>query len=105
VLASWSLAPAFDVTCAYNPAGRWTGSHQMTINGKRDEFTLEDLRTCAATAGLKRGRADTVLDEVRTVVQRWPTYAEQAGVWPRQREQIRSALRLDFPRTGAAAET
>ncbi len=101
----WSLAPAFDVTYAYNPAGHWTGSHQMTINGKRDGFTLEDFRTCAATAGLKRGRAETMLDEVRTVVQRWPTYAEQAAVWPRQRDQIRAALRLDFPRTDPATRS
>jgi serine/threonine-protein kinase HipA len=77
----------------------------MTINGKRDGFTLEDLRTCAATAGLKRGRAETLLDEVRTVVQRWPRYAEQAGVWPRQRDQIRSALRLDFSRKDSAARS
>ncbi len=101
----WSLAPAFDVTYAYNPVGHWTGSHQMTINGKRDGFTLEDFRTCATTAGLKRGRAEALLDEVRTVVQRWPRYAEQAGVWPRQRDQIRSALRLDFPRKDSAARS
>ena len=91
----WSLAPAFDVTYAYNPEGRWTRTHQMTINGKQDGFTLEDFRTCAATAGLKRGRAETILDEVRSAVKRWPAYAQQAGVWPTQRDQIRSTLRLE----------
>lgn len=94
----WSLAPAFDVTYAYNPEGRWTRHHQMTINGRRDGFTLEDLRACAATAGLKRGRAEAMLDEVRAAVQRWPRHASQAGVSPTQRDQIRSSLRLDFPR-------
>lgn len=93
----WSLAPAFDVTYAYNPRGRWTGRHQMTINGKQDGFTLRDFRGCAATAGLKRGLADTILDEVRTVVSRWPEYAEQAGVTPERRGQIKSTLRLEFP--------
>ena len=100
----WSLAPAFDVTYAYNPQGRWTASHQMTINGKRDGFTLEDFRTCAATAGLKRGRAETMLDEVRTVVERWPHYAEQARVSAPQCEQIQSMLQLDFPRTELARQ-
>ena len=94
----WSLAPAFDVTYAYNPDGQWTRVHQMTINGKQDGFTLEDVRTCAATVGLKRGRAETILDEVRTAVQRWPEHAARAGVWPAQRDQIRSTLRLEFPR-------
>ncbi|MGB6485807.1 MAG: type II toxin-antitoxin system HipA family toxin [Steroidobacteraceae bacterium] len=97
----WSLAPAFDLTYAYNPDGRWTKHHQMTINGKQDEFTLEDFRTCAATVGLKRGRAEAILDEVRAVVARWPKYAEEADVRPSQRDSIRSTLRLDFPRSEA----
>ncbi|MBY0270848.1 MAG: HipA domain-containing protein [Burkholderiales bacterium] len=29
----WSLAPAFDMTYSYNPAGLWTATHQMTMNG------------------------------------------------------------------------
>src|SRR5690606_36917998 len=94
----WSLAPAFDVTYAYNPAGEWTSSHQMTINGKSDEFTLEDFRVCGATAGLKRGQAERILDEVIAVVSRWPEYAEEAGVRPDQREAIRRTLRLTFDR-------
>ncbi len=99
---AWSLAPAFDVTYACNPQGLWTRSHQMTLNGRRDGFTLEDVRACAATAGLKRGRAERMLDEVRAVVARWPQYADEAGVWPRQRDQIRSSLRLEFPRPRAS---
>ncbi|MEQ8953362.1 MAG: type II toxin-antitoxin system HipA family toxin, partial [Gammaproteobacteria bacterium] len=39
----WSLAPAFDVIYAWQPDGAWTGQHQMSVNGKRDRFTLEDL--------------------------------------------------------------
>jgi len=94
----WWLAPAFDVTYAYNPAGRWTSSHQMTINGKSDEFTVEDFRACGATAGLKRGQAERILDEVISVVSRWPEYADEAGVRPDQREAIRRSLRLTFDR-------
>jgi serine/threonine-protein kinase HipA len=92
----WSLAPAFDLTYAYNPDGRWTKLHQMTINGKQDGFALEDFRACAAAAGLKRGRAETILDEVRTAVARWPEYAQQAEVSPVQRDRIRSTFRLDL---------
>lgn len=94
----WWLAPAFDVTYAYNPAGRWTSSHQMAINGKSDEFTVEDFRACGATAGLKRGQAERILDEVISVVSRWPEYADEAGVRSDQREAIRRSLRLTFDR-------
>ncbi|MGB7932708.1 MAG: type II toxin-antitoxin system HipA family toxin [Gammaproteobacteria bacterium] len=93
----WSLAPAFDLTYSYNPSGAWTASHQMTLNGKRDDFALEDFKSCAKAASMKRGRAVTILGEVQKTVSRWPDYAEEAGVNPAQRDQIHHALRLgDF---------
>ncbi|WP_346763753.1 HipA domain-containing protein [Wenzhouxiangella sp. XN24] len=91
----WSLSPAFDVTYSFNPDGLWTATHQMTINGKRDHFELADFRACARTAGMKRGRAESILAGVEQVVARWPTYADVAGVQPGQRDRIREALRVE----------
>jgi serine/threonine-protein kinase HipA len=68
------------VTYSYNPAGDWTATHQMTMNGKRDGFTLADFRACAKSAMMKRGRAEAVVEEVRAAVSKWPDYAEQAQV-------------------------
>jgi len=92
----WSLAPAFDVTYSYNPNGMWTASHQMTLNGKRDDFVLDDFRACARSASMKRGRAETIIDEVRTVVARWPEYADAAGVPASVRDQVGKVLRLEI---------
>jgi serine/threonine-protein kinase HipA len=94
----WSLAPAFDVTYSYNPTGDWTARHQMTMNGKRDGFTLADFRTCAQSALMKRGRAETIVEEVRAAVARWSEFAEQAQVMKNWRQQIQRNLRLDLPR-------
>ncbi len=91
---NWSLAPAYDMTYSYNPSGIWTSSHQMTINGKRDNFTLEDFKACARTVSMKRGRAETILKEVQNRVARWQDYAEEEGVDPVQRDQINRMLRL-----------
>ena len=96
----WSLAPAFDVTYAYNPAGLWTSRHQMTINGKTDDFTLEDFKAVAQVAGLKRGRPEAVLLEVLDAVKQWPRYAKTAGVLGPQRDKITRTLRLKFDRRG-----
>ena len=93
----WSLAPAFDVTYSFNPAGDWTATHQMTMNGKRDGFTLEDFRACARSASMKRGRAESILEEVRAAVKRWPEYAEQARVAEDVRAATQRAHRLEFP--------
>ncbi|HYW77232.1 MAG TPA: HipA domain-containing protein [Gammaproteobacteria bacterium] len=92
---NWSLAPAYDVTYSYNPAGLWTSTHQMTLNGKRDGFTLDDFKACARTASMKRGRAESIVREVQDTVARWRDYADEAGVDPVMRDRIQAALRLE----------
>ncbi|MBB3059484.1 type II toxin-antitoxin system HipA family toxin [Microbulbifer rhizosphaerae] len=74
----WSLSPAFDLTYAHNPGGRWTNQHQMSINGKRDQFTLEDLVAVAESISIKKPR--DIIEEVAAAVARWPEFAERAGV-------------------------
>ena len=90
----WSLSPAFDMTYSFNPSGAWTASHQMTMNGKRDHFTLEDFNACAKTASMKRGRAAKILAEVQATVAQWPSFAETAGVPDVVRERIQRTLNL-----------
>ncbi|MBI3886729.1 MAG: type II toxin-antitoxin system HipA family toxin [Opitutae bacterium] len=93
----WALAPAFDVTYSYNPAGSWTATHQMTLNGKRDGFTQEDFARCAKTASMKRGRAGAIIEEVQTAVARWPEFAALARVDADWRKKIQKTHRLKFP--------
>jgi serine/threonine-protein kinase HipA len=100
---AWSLSPAFDVTYAYNPKGLWTSRHQMTINGKTDDFTGEDFNAVAQVAGLKRGRPETILAEVTDTIKEWPRYAKIAGVLGSQRDKIARTLRLKFDRRGILA--
>ena len=76
----WSLAPAFDLTYSYNPSGEWTSRHQMTVNGRRDGFTREDLRAVARVAGLRRGVETALLQQVTDAVARWPEFAARADV-------------------------
>ena len=90
----WSLAPAFDMTYSFNPSGAWTASHQMTLNGKRDNFTLEDFNACAKSASMKRGRAAKIVAEVQATVSEWKSFAETAGVPDAMREKIQRMLNL-----------
>ena len=94
----WALAPAFDVIYSYNPAGPWTATHQMTMNGKRDGFTRADFRACGRSALFPRGRADAIVDEVCEAVARWPEFAGEAGVPESSRDEISRHLRLSFPK-------
>ena len=90
----WSLSPAFDVIYSFNPSGAWTASHQMTMNGKRDDFTMDDFKACAKAVSMKRGRAENIVNEVRETVSRWEDYAEEAGVSLSVRNRIQRTLRL-----------
>jgi len=90
----WSLAPAFDMTYSFQPTGKWTSTHQMTLNGKRDDFTMADFETCARAASMKRGRAKAIISEVSDGVSRWRDYADEVGVAPAQRDKIQNVLRL-----------
>ena len=92
----WSLAPAFDVTYSYNPSGKWTSLHQMTLNGKRDHFTRDDFETCAKSALMKRGRAATIIAQVQAAVRRWPEFAALAGLPDEWRDDIQRSHRLSL---------
>ncbi|MGD9582464.1 MAG: type II toxin-antitoxin system HipA family toxin [Lysobacterales bacterium] len=92
----WSLSPAYDLTYSYNPSGEWTARHQMSLNGKRDDFTLDDFKQCANTASMKRGRSERIVAEVIAAVKRWPEFAQAAKVDAQWQEQIQAHLRLGF---------
>ncbi len=93
---TWSLSPAFDVTYSYNPNGAWTSSHQMSLNGKRDNFTLEDFKACAKSASMKRGRAHEILHRVQNAVLHWQEFAEEAGVPDDDADRVAKAHRTNF---------
>jgi serine/threonine-protein kinase HipA len=92
----WRLAPAFDVCYAYQPAGDWTGRHQMSVNGKRDRFERADLHALAAAAGLKKRAADDLIDRVLEAVRNWTNFADEAGVPGDRAERIARTHRLDL---------
>ena len=75
---SWRLSPAYDVTYAHNPAGKWTNTHQMSINGKLDGFTIEDMAIIGESIRLSNPKA--IVSEIAEKVDRWPEFAKQAGL-------------------------
>ncbi len=91
---NWSLSPAFDLTWAYNPTGRWTSAHQMSIAGKRDAFTIEDFRAVGRLVSMKRGAVEQILEQVGESVAGWPELAASAGVEVEVIDRIAKTHRL-----------
>ena len=75
----WELAPAFDVAYSYRPGSKWLNSHQMSLNGKRDDFTRKDL---LAPAEKFKKEANQIIDEIVEIVSQWPKYAKETEVSP-----------------------
>lgn len=92
----WSLSPAFDMTYSYNPSGHWTSTHQMSLNGKRDKFDLEDFKACAKNVSMKRGRAEEILQQVKSAILKWKGFARQAGVPDKEAKAIAKTHRTDI---------
>lgn len=92
----WILSPAYDITYAYKRGNPWLNSHQLSLNGQRDTFTREDIRTLAKRTRLPRGRADILLEEVTSTIQNWPDFANQAGVPEKQAAAIGKTHRLNI---------
>lgn len=89
----WRLSPAYDLTYSYNPDGAWTSRHQLSLNGKREHFEVEDLMALATKADIKPSHARKIIHQIQTVFDAWPDYAQQAGVGASHRDWVGNNLR------------
>jgi serine/threonine-protein kinase HipA len=86
--SAWELAPAYDVTHAYNPRGEWTYQHLMSVNGKFADISRDDLMVVADQSGV--GTAAKVLVQVSAAIEEWPEFAREAKVSPAEATRIRA---------------
>jgi len=82
----WTLAPAFDITHAYNPKGEWTHQHLMSVNGKFNGITRGDLLAEADRSMVRRPEA--LLAQLRAALDSWPQFASEAGLSAKQADEI-----------------
>lgn len=90
----WKLSPAYDVSFAYNPNGLWTSSHQMTVNGKRKNFTELDFENCAKIGNLSYREVKNAMTDVKSAVSNWKTIAKKSGLSQKRINDIWDFIRL-----------
>ena len=90
----WSLAPAYDLCYSYAPSGKWTNKHQLSLNGKREDFTLRDLLQVAEKQNVKN--AKEIIEQIQDSVSQWTTYAKKYKVKTAFIKQIQENLLLKF---------
>lgn len=86
----WQLAPAYDVCHAYRPGSEWVSQHALSINGKRNNITRDDLITIGKS--IRNKKSEEIIDEINRKVQSWNRYAAEAGVDREKREAISQTL-------------
>lgn len=90
----WTLSPAYDMGFAYNPKGGWTAQHQMSINGKFDNITRQDLLEFAKRNNIKE--ATEIIDRIAEVSSRWPLLARECEVPQPMIDAIMPNLKLSI---------
>lgn len=88
----WELSPAYDLCYSYTPGGKWTNRHQLSLNGKQDGFTLEDLRLVGEKMGIRSHKS--ILSEVQESISHWNEIAKDSGVKPEYIKTIGNNLLL-----------
>lgn len=94
--ATWRLSPAFDVAFSYKKGSPWVDTHQLSLNGKRDNFDRDDLLAVAALIGNFAREAPLIIARVLEVVHEWPHYATTAGVHFSLQKAVERHLRTDL---------
>lgn len=74
----WSIAPAYDLCYSYSPSGKWTNKHQLSINGKQDNFTYQDFLKVGKIYGINNPKE--IISHIADVVSNWGKYAKDCGV-------------------------
>lgn len=83
---AWSLAPAYDITHAYNPAGQWTHQHLMGVAGKFRDITRADLLEFSERHSILRAKA--IIEDANDAVDNWAEFASKAGLSDSHRQRV-----------------
>jgi serine/threonine-protein kinase HipA len=87
---TWALSPAFDVCHSYRPGSAWVSQQSLSVNGKRQGITRDDLLSVAKQMNIKK--AVSIVDQINKVVNNWPQYAEETNLNPKLRDAINATL-------------
>ena len=90
----WALSPAFDMIFSYDTTGKWTKTHQISLAGKREKFSREDLHRFANHCGLKKPKADQIIEQIVDSFGQFDALSNEFEVDPELRGFVSKNLRI-----------
>lgn len=90
----WTPTPAYDLTLSSG----MNGEHTLAIAGEGAKPGWRHVAEEAKLASIPKGDAEAMFQEVKAVVEKWPSYAEQAGLPEKRMEEVDYLLNARGPR-------
>lgn len=95
----WSITPAYDLTYIFDFGGYTPYKmHCLTIRGKNNNITLEDVLKIADENGIPRPK--DIITRVAEAVADFRLFAEQAGVLPEWTQRVEMTLKENLAAWG-----
>ena len=88
----WNLSPAYDIT--YSNGAGYTKNHQLSLNGKTNEFTLKDILGLAKKHSIKENVAKENLEQIVEVFSGFKNRAGELDIRDTTIQRIVNELRL-----------
>lgn len=92
----WTLSPAFDMTYSYDPTGKWTKVHQIKLNGKQDNFTIEDILKFGKYCNLTKKQSSHILENTINVFKEFENLADEYNIDTELKQSVLKSLRMDI---------
>jgi serine/threonine-protein kinase HipA len=87
----WDVTPAYDLCFSYKKGNPFISTHQMSCNGKRDDFVLDDLLAAARSGDIKNPKQ--TIEQVSDVLSYWEDYARDCGIKEASAQAIGNTFR------------
>ena len=71
--AKWSISPAYDIT--YSNGNGYTKNHQLSLRGKTDDFSIQDLLYLAKLHSIKEKTAIQIIEQIK---EQFSTFSKKA---------------------------
>ena len=90
----WNISPAYDIT--YSNGTGYTKNHQLSLNGKTNDFVLSDILQLAQKHSIKEKIAKEYIQQIIEVFLQFKNKAKELDVKEQTINRIYNELRLDL---------
>lgn len=90
----WSPSPAYDL--CHSEGSEFTRYHQLSLNGKRTNFNISDIKALGEYVGIPRGRYKNIIQKTTEAFSEWKVEARELEIPMALQDHVLRTLRLEW---------